>query len=67
MNSIFLTICIAWVTLLAGFTLAAGFIFCWLLRLARKEERERDAEAEEVRNTTTYDTFSYTTYGKRAG
>jgi hypothetical protein len=67
MNIIFLTVCIAWVTLLAGFTLAAVFIFCWLLHLARKEARERDAEAEEVRNTTTHDTCSYTTYGKRAG
>ena len=67
MNLIFSTICIAWVTLLSGFTLAAIFIFCWILRLARKEERERDAEAEKIRNTTTYDTFSYTLHGKRAG
>ena len=61
MDIIFRTVFTVLITLLGGFTLVGVFIFCWLLCLARKEERERDAES------TLDDTHNYTTCGKRAG
>jgi hypothetical protein len=54
-----------WATLLGVCALVAFFIFCWLLGLARKEERERDAEFQNIK--TFDDTHNITTYGKRVG
>jgi predicted membrane protein len=65
MNIIFFTVFTVLYALLGGFTLVAVFIFCWLLCLARKEERERDAESQNAK--TFDDTHNLTTYGKRAG
>ena len=60
MDITFVTIFTVLYALLIGITVVLFFIFCWLLWLARREEKEREKDAESTK--TTDDTHRNTIY-----